>query len=99
MVTQAARGRIPVYQPDLGPLKMRNVNHAMSEGAISGFFGEYLARFESGFSSYCDCAHGVATTSGTTALHLALLALGIGPGDEVLVPTLTNMATFFAVLY
>jgi perosamine synthetase len=51
------------------------------------------------FAAYCGCAHGIATSSGTAALHLAVAALGIGPGDEVLVSTLTNMATFFAVLY
>lgn len=98
-MTQALRRRIPVYQPDLGPAEIRNVNEVMRAGAISGFFGEHLSRFETDFASYCDCAYGVATSSGTTALHLALLALGIGRGDEVLVPTLTNMATFFAVLY
>jgi len=98
-MTHATRGRIPVYQPDLGPAEIRNVTEALKDGAISGFYGEYLSRFETGFASYCDCAHGVGTTSGTTALHLALLALDIERGDEVLVPTLTNMATFFSVLY
>jgi perosamine synthetase len=98
-MTQVPRGRIPVYQPDLGPAEIRNVTEALKDGAISGFYGEYLSRFDVGFAAYCDCEHGVGTTSGTTALHLALLALGIGRGDEVLVPTLTNMATFFAVLY
>ncbi len=99
MTTHATRPRIPVYEPDLGPAEIRNVGRALEERAISGLFGEYLARFEEGFAAFSDCRHGVATTSGTTALHLALVALGIGRGDEVLVSTLTNMATFFAVLY
>lgn len=98
-MAQARRRRIPVYQPDLGPAEERNVGEALKQRAISGLFGEYLSQFETGFASYCGCAHGVGTTSGTTALHLATLALDIGPGDEVLVSTLTNMATFFAVLY
>ncbi|SVA69870.1 uncharacterized protein METZ01_LOCUS122724, partial [marine metagenome] len=91
--------RIPVCTPLLGEAEVRNVNDAMAQGAISGFFGDYLPAFEEGFAEFCECPHGVAVNSGTTALHLALATLGIGPGDEVLVSTLTNMATFFAVLY
>lgn len=94
------KGRhIPVSQPLLGEAETNYVNDALSNGAISGFFGEYISRFERGFAGYSDCRHGVATTSGTTALHLALLALSLKKGDEVLVSTLTNMATFFAVIY
>lgn len=90
---------IPVSQPLLGELESQYVNDALIGGAISGLYGAYLSKFETGFARYCQCKHGVATTSGTTALHLAMLALSIGKGDEVLVPTLTNMATIFAVLY
>ena len=93
------RARIPVYRPDIGPAEKANVQSALEDAAISGLGGEFLARFESGFAAFCGCAHGVATSSGTSALHLALAALGIGRGDEVLVSTLTNMATLFAVLY
>jgi|SRR5229473_4447458 len=91
--------KIPVSQPILGETETRYVMDAISKGAISGFFGEYLPKFESDFASYCDCTYGVATTSGTTAIHLALMTLSIGRDDEVLVSTLTNMATFFAVIY
>jgi perosamine synthetase len=90
---------IPVAQPLLGEAEASCLNDALAKGAISGFFGEYIPLFEREFAAYCDCRHGVATTSGTTALHLALATLSIGPGHEVLVSTLTNMATFFAVLY
>jgi perosamine synthetase len=90
---------LPVATPQLGQHEMDYVNEALGAGAISGNAGLFLERFEKGFASYCACAHGIATSSGTTALHLVLAALGIGPGDEVLVSTLTNMATFFAVLY
>jgi perosamine synthetase len=90
---------IPVCTPLLGEAEARNVNDAMAQGAISGFFGDYLPAFEEGFAEFCECPYGVAVSSGTTALHLALATLKIGPGDEVLVSTLTNMATFFAILY
>lgn len=90
---------IPVSQPVLSEAESRYVNDALKKGAISGFYGEYISKFEEGFANYCGCKYGVSTTSGTTALHLALLALSIEKGDEVLVATLTNMATFFAVLY
>ena len=72
---------------------------ALSAGEVSGTVGKFLDQFERDFAAYCDCAHGVATCNGTTALHLALAALGIGSGDEVLVSSLTFMSTFFAVLY
>lgn len=95
----ASAQRIPVSQPLLGEIESQYVNEALGQRAISGFFGDYLRRFEDEFSRYCDCSHGVATTNGTTALELALAALRVGPGDEVLVSTLTNMATFFAILH
>ena len=91
--------RIPVAQPFLGPEEVASVAKAMTDGAISGFFGEFIGLFENEFARYSDCAQGVAVNSGTTALHLALVTLGIKPGDEVLVSTLTNMATIFAILY
>lgn len=94
-----AKRRVPVAQPYLDEAETRCVNDALAKGAISGFFGDYLPKFEDEFASYCGCRFGVATSNGTTALHLALAALSIGEGDEVLVSTLTNMATFFAVIY
>jgi len=101
-LTQSAAApvrRVPVSQPLLGAAESEHVNRALTQGAISGFFGDYLPTFEQEFAAYCECAHGVTVSSGTTALHLALATLSIGPGDEVLVSSLTNMATFFAVLY
>ena len=83
----------------IGDLEKKYVNAALDQGAVSGLFGEFLPLFESEFAAYCGCPHGVSTTSGTAALHLALIALSIGRDDEVLVSTLTNMATFFAVRY
>jgi perosamine synthetase len=90
---------IPVCTPLLGEPEARNVQDALAKGAISGFYGEYITRFEEGFAKFCECRHAVGVSNGTTALHLALAVLKIGQGDEVLVSTLTNMATFFAILY
>ena len=90
---------IPVSQPWLEKEETDYVLSALADGAISGLYGEYIDRFEKGFAEYCDSTDGISVSSGTGALHLALVSLGIGPGDEVLVSTFTNMATFFAVLY
>ncbi len=90
---------IPVYEPEIGGKELANVTNCLRRGMISGTAGEYIGEFEARFSSYCGQKYGVATSSGTAALHLAVASLGIGAGDEVLVSSFTNMATFFAVLY
>ncbi len=61
--------------------------------------GQYIDRFEAAFAEFCEVPHAVACSNGTTALHLVLAALDIGPGDEVIVPTLTFVATANAVRY
>lgn len=91
--------KIPVSKPLIGEEEKKLVMEALDSGEISGNFGKFIGEFEGGFAQYSGCAYGVATTSGTTALHLALATLRIGHGDEVLVSTFTNMATCFAVLY
>ena len=93
------RKYIPVSAPWLDAEENLCVNDALNKGAISGFFGDYIPKYESEFAKYCECSYGVTVSSGTAALHLSLVSLGIKSGDEVLVSTLTNMATFFAVLY
>jgi perosamine synthetase len=90
---------IPVYEPWLGANERKFVLNALERKEISGSAGEYIERFERGFAQYSDCRYGIAVANGTSALHLAMATLGIGQGDEVIVPTFTNMATFFAVLY
>lgn len=61
--------------------------------------GSYIDRFEAMFAAYCGVRHAIAVSNGTTALHLVCRAIGIGPGDEVIVPTLTFVATANAVRY
>lgn len=76
----------------------RSVAEAMESGWVSSG-GPCIERFEQEFAQYLGMKHAITTTSGTTALHLALVTLGIGPGDEVILPDFTMMACVFAVLY
>ena len=89
---------IPVCEPLLDGNEKKYVDDCLNSGWISSA-GKYVTEFEEKFAKYCGCKYGVTTTSGTTALHLALASLGIGPGDEVIVPTFTIAACAFAVLY
>ena len=85
-------------EPYLGAREAEYVRDCLRSTWISSA-GQYLTQFEAGFARYCGCAHGIATTSGTTALHLAVAARGLGPGDEIIMPTFTIAATVFAALY
>ena len=89
---------IPVCEPTLKGNERKYVLECLETNWISSK-GKYIDLFETEFSSYCNRRFGVACSSGTAALHLALAALGIGPGDEVIVPTFTMIATCNAVLY
>ena len=89
---------IPVAEPCLGKEELKNVIEAVKSGWISSK-GKFIEEFEEKFARYCGRKYGVATSNGTVALHLALKALGIGKGDEVIVPTLTFVATANAVTY
>ena len=89
---------IPVNEPLLGKEEFTKVLACLKTNWISSQ-GKYLTQFEEKFAHYCGLNYGISTTSGTTALHLALAAIGIGPGDEVLIPTFTMAATAFAVRY
>jgi perosamine synthetase len=90
---------IPVFEPVIGEEEIEAVVAALRRGEISGTFGRALVEFEQEFAAYCGCKYGVAVTSGTTALHLAVAATGIGPGDEILVSASTNIATALAVIH
>ncbi len=87
---------IPVAEPDLGPLEEKYVAEAMRSGWVSSI-GAFIDRFESEFARYCGARHAVMLSNGTVAIHLSLVAAGIGEDDEVIVPNLTFVATASAV--
>lgn len=90
--------RINVCEPFLNGNETKYVMDAVSTGWISSS-GEYVTKFENAFAKYCGVKHGIAVCNGTVAIHLALVALGIGKGDEVIIPSFTMIATAFAVCY
>jgi len=92
------RRNFPVAEPDVGEKEWQYVSECLLTGWISSA-GGFVSRFEEAFAEFCGVQHAISTSSGTTALHLALLACGIGPGDEVIVPTLSFIATANAVVY
>lgn len=96
MLKETRMDFIPISQPSLGELERRYLIDAFDSGWISSI-GRYIEEFERSFAAYCGTAHAVAVSNGTAAIHLALKALGIGEGDEVIVPDLTFVATANAV--
>lgn len=89
---------IPIAEPNLDGNELKYVIDCIKTGWISSL-GSYVKKFEEGFSKYCGVKYGVAVANGTVALHLALEALGIKKGDEVIIPSLTFVATANAVKY
>jgi perosamine synthetase len=89
---------VPVSAPVITDAAKRYVSDAMESGWVSSG-GPAVGRFEEAFARYLGVRHAVTTSSGTTALHLALASLGIGPGDEVIVPDFTMLSPVSAVLY
>jgi len=89
--------KYPVSQPRIGALEKKLVNEVLDSTFVS--MGPMVAQFERELADYLNVRHVVCTTSGTTALHLAFAALGIQPGDEVIVPDLTYAATVSAIKY
>lgn len=87
----------PVAEPQLTGRELAYVTDCIVTNQLT--HGRYVEEFERAFAHACGMNHGVACANGTVALHLALLALGVKPGDEVLVPTLTYIATANAVAY
>jgi len=93
-----SRFKLPVASPNLEGNEFNYLVEAFLSTWISST-GAYINQFEEKFAAYCGQKHGVATSNGTVALHLALTALGIKEGDEVIIPDLTFAATINAVLY
>jgi perosamine synthetase len=98
MAASTSVNKIPVCQPFLNGNEVEYVRDAVDSTWISSQ-GKYLERFEREFPGYVGMKHGTCTCNGTTALHLALRAAGIGPGDEVILPSFTMIATAFAICY
>jgi len=88
---------IPIDKPDLGEEEARAAARVIRGGWVTQ--GPEVERFEHAVADYCGAAEAVATSSGTTALHLSLLALEIGPGDEVICPSLSFIATAGAICH
>jgi perosamine synthetase len=89
---------VQVARPDMTHDEFRSVLDAFLSSWISSK-GPYVGKFEQEFAAFIGARQGIAVSNGTVALHLALVALGVGPGDEVIVPDLTFAATINAVLY
>ncbi len=92
------RDMIPISNPALVGNELKYVMDCVESSWVSSL-GKYVTGFEDAFADFCGTEHAVTCSNGTTALHLALLALGVEPGDEVIVPTLTYVATANAVVY
>jgi len=88
---------IPVMKPYIGEEEAQAVAEAVRSGWVAQ--GPRVAEFEKAFAASVGADHGVATSNCTTALHLCLYVLGVGPGDEVIVPSFSFIATANAVRY
>lgn len=90
--------KIPVAQPILTSNAKKYLLDCIDSGWLSSI-GPYVARFENAFAKYIGVRYGIATNSGTSAIHLALASLDIKNGDEVILPTLTMIATILPIIY
>ncbi|MHB8376622.1 MAG: aminotransferase class I/II-fold pyridoxal phosphate-dependent enzyme, partial [Dehalococcoidia bacterium] len=88
---------VPLTQPVLGPEEEQAVIDVLRSGWLVQ--GARVAEFERRVAEYCGAAHAVATTSCTTALHLALETLALQPGDEVIMPSFTFVASANAIIH
>lgn len=89
---------IPVAEPDLSELEKKYLNESFDSGWISST-GKFVQRFEAEWADICQTTYSLSVANGTVALHLILAALDIGPGDEVIVPSMTFIASANAVKY
>ena len=90
--------KVPVSRPDLGDLEKSYVQSALDSGWISSS-GLFVDQFQEEWAKECQSKYALAVSNGTVALHLILVSLGIGPGDEVIVPSLTFIASANAIMY
>lgn len=97
MTEASIRKTIQIAQPDTGEEEWLAIRETLESGWLT--HGPKVSAFEKGFAARHRVKHALAVTSATTGLHLALLAAGVGPGDEVIVPSFTWVATANAVIY
>ena len=88
---------IPISKPYIGEAEKQAVMEVLDSGMLAQ--GPRTAKFEERFAQVCGVKHAIATSSGTTALHLALLAHGIGAGDEVITTPFTFIASANSILF
>ena len=89
---------VPLHEPEFAGSEWELVKDCLDTGWVSSV-GKYVDRFETEVAARCGARHGVAMVNGTAALHAAFVALGVQPGDEVIVPALTFVATANAVAH
>jgi perosamine synthetase len=98
LATSAQFHQIPLVKPFFDGNELEYVTDCILSGWVSSQ-GKYVLQFEEKFGDYVGCPNTLAVSNGTVALHLALVTLGVGPGDEVIVPNLTFAAPVNSVLY
>ncbi len=96
-MSQNSPKKIPVFDISIGQKEKEFIKDCLDTSFVGQ--GPYVKEFENKFSNFVSCKYGVTTTSGTTALHLALKTVGVKDGDEVLVSSSTNMACAFSIVY
>ena len=96
MTATPTRARVPFFMHDLGRAELDAVAEVLAGPILTT--GEWVARFERRFADYLGVRHCVAVTSCTGALHISLLALGLGPGDEVITTPMTFIATATSII-
>ncbi len=89
---------IPISQPSITQKEIDYVTDAIKSGWVSSL-GKYIDEFEEKFAKFCNTKYALATSNGTTALHLTLVSLGITKNDEIIIPDFTFVATASAVKY
>src|SRR5438105_4925621 len=96
-ITHKEGSMIHIARPQIGEEEKKAVIAVLESGQLAQ--GSVVADFEQAFADYCGAKHAIATSNGTTALHVAVLAHGIGPGDEVITVPFTMIASANSMLY
>ena len=89
---ESGNSPIALHEPNISQHENELVSKCLASGWVSSV-GEYISEFETGLAKFTNSKHAIAIVNGTAALHLALHSVGVKPGDEVLVPTLSFVAT------